>query len=175
MNAVTNPASDAARRLAVAAKVAGLSEADLALVRETAAPVVAAREAAAAAVYEHLLRIPETARWFLRGDGTPDEAALAERRRTLADWLGLVASGDLGDDTAVALVRIGRVHATSSATPAGPIPASLMVATIAFAQAAVAGVLRDALGPERAFDAAVAWNKLLMLHLDLILAAYGPS
>lgn len=172
MNPGTNAALDAAERLAVTARVAGFSEADAALVRETAAPVAAVREAAAAAVYDHLLSIPETARWFLRPDGTPDEDALAERRRTLADWLALVASADLSEDTARALVRIGRIHATSTATPAGPVSASLMIATIAFAQGAVAAVLRDALGPERALDAALAWNKLLALHLDLMLAGY---
>lgn len=175
VNVVTTPAPNAANRVALAAHVAGLSDADLALVRETAGPVAAVREAAAAAVYDHLLAIPETARWFLRPDGTPDEAALAQRRRTLADWLALVASADVSEDTAMALVRIGRVHATSSATPAGPVPASLMVATIAFAQAAVAGILRDALGPERALDASIAWNKLLLLHLDLMLAGYAAS
>lgn len=172
VNPVTTPAADAAERLAVTARVAGFSDADAALVRATAAPVAAIREAAAAAVYDHLLSIPETARWFLRPDGTHDERALAERRRTLADWLGLVASADLSEETARALVRIGRVHATSAGTPAGPIPVALMVATIAFAQAAVAGILREALGPERALDASIAWNKLFMLHLDLMLAGY---
>lgn len=173
MNPVTKREPDAAGRLALAARVAGFADADAALVRETAAPVAAAREAAAVAVYRHLLSIPETARWFLRPDGTPDEAALAERRRTLADWLVLAASADLSDDTARALVRIGRVHATSAATPAGPVPASLMVATVAFAQAAVTDILREALGSERALEASAAWNKLLMLHLGLMLSAYG--
>ncbi|HWQ29235.1 MAG TPA: protoglobin domain-containing protein [Dehalococcoidia bacterium] len=173
MNPVTTPAPDAAGRLALAVRVAGFSDADAALVRATAAPVAAVREAAAAAVYEHLLSIPETARWFLRPDGSPDERALGERRRTLADWLALVASADLSEETARALVRIGRVHATSTATPAGPIPAALLVATIAFTQAAVADVLRGALGPERVLDASIAWNKLLMLHLDLMLAGYA--
>ncbi|HXF51836.1 MAG TPA: protoglobin domain-containing protein [Dehalococcoidia bacterium] len=172
MNRPATAASRAAERLALAARVAGFSDADAALVRQTAAPVAAVREAAAAAVYDHLLSFPETARWFLRPDGAPDEDALAERRRTLADWLALVASADLSEDTARALVRIGRVHATSTATPAGPIPASLMVATIAFAQGAIAGVLREALGAERALEASVAWNKLLALHLDLMLAGY---
>lgn len=172
VNGPATTASSAGQRLALAARVAGFSDADAALVRETAAPVAAVRETAAAAVYDHLLSIPETARWFLRPDGTPDEDALAERRRTLADWLALVASANLNDDTARALVRIGRVHATSSATPPGPIPASLMVATIAFAQGAIADVLRDALGLERALEASVAWNKLLALHLDLMLAGY---
>ncbi len=172
VNIITDAANGPGRRLVLAARVAGFSEADAALVRETAGPVAAVRDAAAAAVYEHLLAIPETARWFLRPDGTIDEVALAERRRTLADWLGLVASADLGDDTAHALVRIGRVHAASTATAAGPIPASLMVATVAFAQAAIAGVLLDALGAERAARASIAWSKVLMLHLNLMLAAY---
>jgi hypothetical protein len=173
VSSVTN--SDAAPRLDVAARVAGFSAVDAALVRETAGPVAAGCQAAAAAVYDHLLAIPETARWFLRPDGTPDEAALAQRRRTLADWLALVASADLSEETARALVRIGSVHATSAATPAGPIPASFMVATVAFAQGAIAAILRDALEPERAFEASLAWNRLLMLHLDLLLAGYEVS
>ena len=40
-------------------------------------------------------------------------------------------------------------------------------------QTALAGIFRDELGdPARALAAAVAWNKLLLLHLNVLLIGY---
>jgi hypothetical protein len=40
-------------------------------------------------------------------------------------------------------------------------------------QTALAGIFRDELGdPQKALEAAVAWNKLLLLHLNVLLIGY---
>ena len=48
-----------------------------------------------------------------------------------------------------------------------------MVGTISFVQTALADVLRQELAdPEEALRAATAWNKMLMVQLDILLAGY---
>jgi hypothetical protein len=48
-----------------------------------------------------------------------------------------------------------------------------MVAAMSLTQTALAGIFRDELGdPARALAAAVAWNKLLLLHLNVLLIGY---
>ena len=44
---------------------------------------------------------------------------------------------------------------------------------MSLAQTAVAGVLQDELGdPREALEAAIAWNKLLLVHLNVLLLGY---
>ena len=55
----------------------------------------------------------------------------------------------------------------------GSIPSRFMVGTISFVQTALADVLRQELAdPEEALRAATAWNKMLMVQLDILLAGY---
>jgi hypothetical protein len=48
-----------------------------------------------------------------------------------------------------------------------------MVAAMSLTQTALARIFRDELGdPAAALEAAVAWNKLLLLHLNVLLIGY---
>src|SRR5438477_574696 len=65
----------------------GFGEADAATVRESA-PVVLEREAElTGALYEHFLKFPESARFFLGPDGAPDAARIERRKHSLGRWL----------------------------------------------------------------------------------------
>ena len=48
-----------------------------------------------------------------------------------------------------------------------------MVATMSVAQSALAGILRAEMPLEAALDASVAWNKLLLIHLNVFLIGYS--
>ena len=54
-----------------------LSDADVATIRRTAPVILQHEQALTSALYEHFLKFPATARFFLKEDGTPD--ALAAR------------------------------------------------------------------------------------------------
>ena len=55
----------------------------------------------------------------------------------------------------------------------GSIPARFMIGTMSFAQTAIASVLSQDMGdPARVLQASMAWNKVLMLQLDVLLAGY---
>jgi len=75
------PATDMPRFVRELAEFVGFDDADAATVRRTA-PLVLAREAAlTAALYEHFLAFPASARFFLDPDGEPDRVRI-ERRAT---------------------------------------------------------------------------------------------
>src|SRR5439155_2595437 len=81
------PATDMPRYVRELCDFVGFGEADAALVRATA-PVVLEREAElTTALYDHFLKFPESARFFLGADGAPDAARLERRKHSLGRWL----------------------------------------------------------------------------------------
>jgi hypothetical protein len=125
------------------------------------------------ALYEHFLRFPATARFFLAADGTPDRTRIERRKHSLARWLKETAEAAITHDFAYYLLMIGISHSHRDHGPGGKIPPQFMVAAMSLTQTALAGIFRDELGdPARALAAAVAWNKLLLLHLNVLLIGY---
>ena len=79
----------------------------------------------------------------------------------------------LTHDFAYYLLGVGISHSHREYGPGGKIPPHLMVATMSITQSALAGVLRAELASaEAALEAAVAWNKLLLIHLNAFLVGY---
>jgi hypothetical protein len=71
------------------------------------------------------------------------------------------------------LLAVGLSHSHRSFGPGGKIPPHLMVGAISLAQSAFARIFQEELGdlPE-AFEASIAWNKLLLIHLNVLLVGY---
>ena len=81
------PATDMPRFLRELAEFVGLTDADAAAIRQSAPHVLAREAALTAALYEHFLKFPATARFFLGEDGKPDQTRIERRRHSLARWL----------------------------------------------------------------------------------------
>jgi hypothetical protein len=152
---------------------ADLGEADLAVIRESA-PVVRRHEAAlAAALYEHFLRFPEAARFFLGEDGSPDAARLERRKHSLGRWLRETAEAATSREFAYYLLAVALSHSHRAPASGGRIPPRLMVGAISLAQTALADVFeRELADPRAALAATVAWNKVLLVHLNVFLLGY---
>lgn len=167
------PATDMPRFVRELMDFVGFDAAAEATVRATA-PVVLAREAElTAALYDHFLRFPESARFFLDDAGAPDVARLERRKHSLARWLREAADASAAHDAAYYLLMVGLSHG-HRAGAGGAVPPHLVVNAISLAQTALAGVFASALDPARAVEASVAWNKLLLVHLNVFLLAYLP-
>jgi protoglobin len=152
-----------------------LSEADVATIRRTA-PVVLAREAVFTdALYEHFLRFPATAQFFLGEDGEPDPARLARRKHTLARWLRETAAVATTPEFSYYLLAVGLSHSHRAQGPGGAVPPHFVVGAMSLAQTALARLFRAELGdPRAALDASLAWNKLLLVQLTVLLLGYLP-
>ena len=169
------PATDMPRFVRELMDFVGFGEPDAALVRATA-PVVLAHEAEfTAALYEHFLKFPESAKFFLAPDGTPDAARLERRKHSLARWLRETAQAAVTHESSYYLLAIGLSHSHRATGPGGVVPAHLMVNAMSLAQTALAGLFAETLGDaRRALEASVAWNKLLLVHLNILLLGYLP-
>ena len=167
------PGADLERYLRELAEFVGLGEADTAIIRASAPAVLKHEVALTSALYDHFLRFPATARFFLGPDGAPDRTRIERRKHSLARWLKETAEAALTHDFAYYLLSIGLSHSHRDYGPGGKIPPQFMVAAMSLTQTALAGIFREELGdPERALAAAVAWNKLLLLHLNVLLIGY---
>jgi hypothetical protein len=151
----------------------GLTEADLAVVRRSAPALLKHEHAITEALYEHFLKFPPAARFFLLPDGTPDQPRLERRKHSLGRWLHETAAAAMSHDFLYSLLAIGLSHSHRSFGPGGEVPPHLIVGAISLAQSAFARILREELGElTEAFEASLAWNKLLLIHLNVLLIGY---
>lgn len=162
-------------RMRQMADFVGLTDADLALIRASAPALLPRADALAAAVYERFLAYPATARYFLHRDGAVNETRLARRKHSLARWLRNSIEFQIDDQFPVFLLAVGVVH-SNPPLPAGrhgSVPARFMTGTISFIQSEISAALAQEISdPALAMQTAIAWNKMLMLQLDVLLAGY---
>jgi hypothetical protein len=151
----------------------GLDEADLAVIRRSAPVLLKHEDAITDALYEHFLKFPAAARFFLLPDGTPDQSRLERRKHSLGRWLHETAEAAMGHDFLYYLLAVGLSHSHRSFGPGGKVPPHLMVGAISLAQSAFARILQEELSElAEAFKASLAWNKLLLIHLNVLLIGY---
>jgi hypothetical protein len=169
------PATDMPRYVRELCEFVGFDAAAAETVRATA-PLVLEREAAlTTALYDHFLKFPESARFFLGPDGTPDTARLERRKHSLGRWLRETAQAAIDRQSAYYLLNTGLAHSHRPTGPGGVVPGHLMVNAIGLAQSALAEVFASTLPPGRALAASIAWNRLLIVHLNVFLLGYLPA
>jgi len=72
------------------------------------------------------------------------------------------------------LLNVGLAHSYRAHGPGGPIPPHLMIGAMSLAQTALAAVFEGELERSNAAEASAAWNKLLGVHLSVLLLGYLP-
>ena len=152
-----------------------LDDDDVAAIRRTA-PVVLAHEAAfTEALYEHFLKFPATAQFFLGEDGEPDMARLERRKHSLGRWLRETAEVATTQEFSYYLLSVGLSHSHRAHGRGGAVPPHFVVGAMSLAQTALARLFGETLGdPRAALTASLAWNKLLLVHLSVLLLGYVP-
>ena len=169
------PATDMPRFMRELMDFVGFDERDAATVRASAPAVLARETVFTTALYEHFLKFPDSARFFLGADGAPDAARLERRKHSLGRWLHETAQAAVTHESAYYLLAVGLSHSHRATGPGGVVPLHLMVNAISLAQTALAQVFAEALGDARdALAASIAWNKLLCVHLNVLLLGYTP-
>jgi hypothetical protein len=150
-----------------------LSDADVVTIRRTAPVILRHEQALTAALYEHFLKFPATARFFLKDDGTPDAQRLERRKHSLGRWLRETAEVAMTHDFVYHLLAVSLSHSHRAFGPGGKVPPQFMVGAMSMAQTAFARLLQAECGDlHEAFEASLAWNKLLLVHLNVLLLGY---
>jgi hypothetical protein len=168
-----HPGADMERFVREQMAFMGLAETDIEAIRRTA-PLVLKHEAAiTTALYDHFLKFPETRKFFVGEDGEPDLTRIERRKHSLGRWLRETAEVAMTHGFVYYLLAIALSHSHREYGPGGKIPSEFMVGAMSLAQTAIAGVLRDELAdPLQALEASIAWNKLLLVHLNVLLLGY---
>jgi len=115
---------------------------------------------------ESVLYIDDSDRKHIRAFDVRADGGLSNGR-VLLD----MASSDPGVPDGLKVDLQGNVFSTG---PGGVVPAHLVVNAISLAQTVLAGVFAQALAPAQALEASVAWNKLLIVQLNVFLLGYLP-
>ena len=162
-------------RMKEVADFVGLDQAELDVIESTRNLVLAKGEEITAAVYDHFLKFPETRRFFLEEGGKVDEQKLDRRKHSLLRWLTGSISFKIDEDYPIRLLATGIVHShpPSHRAHLGSIPSRFMVGSMSYIQTELARIFQEEIeDPQEVMRASVAWNKLMMVQLDILQAGY---
>ena len=169
------PGTDMPRFIREMMEFVGIGEPDVAAIRSSARVVLRHADELTAALYEHFLAFPRSARFFLRDDGSVDTERIERRKHSLTRWLRETAEVATTQEFSYYLLAVAISHSNRAADrPGGVIAPHLMVGAMSLAESALAGAFAADLPPEEATAASLAWNKLLMVHLSVLLLGYLP-
>ncbi|MDH3676007.1 MAG: protoglobin domain-containing protein [Anaerolineae bacterium] len=151
-----------------------LGQADLEAMLETIEVLLQRGHELVVGNYDYLLRNHETAA-ILGWERGADPEHLAERRRFFAVWLARTLGLDFSDDFARYLFRAGQLHAGH-----GPrqthVPELYVTGAISLVNATFARFLSEDMPGSAVVPAALAgWNKVLSLHLQMMLSGYRSA
>ena len=151
----------------------GFGTEELALVTDTGPILLEKASELTSAVYDHFLVFPETRRYFVTRSGDVDEERIERRKHSLARWLEntIKAEGDL--PMYLLAIAVVHSHPPTNRSNLGSIPSRFMIGTVSLVQTAISNVLaKEIMDPAVATQASIAWNKLLIAQLDILLAGY---
>jgi protoglobin len=168
-----HPGSDMERFVREQIAFVGLDDAEIALIRRTAPRVLAHEAELTTALYDHFLEFPATAQFFLHEDGSLDRERIERRKHSLGRWLKETAEVAISEGFVYYLLGVALSHSHREHGPGGKIPPQFMVGAMSLTQTALAGVFASELAdPREALQASTAWNKLLLVHLNVLLLGY---
>lgn len=168
------PATDMPRFVREMLEFVGFADADADAVRASAPLVLPHVDRLTAALYDHFLVFPRSARFFLRDDGGVDTVRIERRKHSLGRWLRETAELALTPEFSYYLLTIALAHSHRPHGPGGAIPPHLMVGAISLLQTELPRIFDDGLAAGAATAASTAWNKLLMVQLSVLLLGYLP-
>jgi hypothetical protein len=168
------PASDMPRFVREMLEFVGFCDVDADAIRGSAPLVLPHVDRLTAALYDHFLVFPRSARFFLRDDGGVDTARVERRKHSLGRWLRETAELAITPEFSYYLLTIALAHSHRPHGPGGAIPAHLMVGAISLLQTELPRIFMADLEPDPAAAASTAWNKLLMVQLSVLLLGYLP-
>jgi nitrite reductase/ring-hydroxylating ferredoxin subunit/hemoglobin-like flavoprotein len=177
---VTQPpvSPHAGRYFRAMAEFVGFDPSDIDAIRQSAPVIEKNMPEIVGSFYAHLLRYPPTRKFFLKKDGAIDQEYLELRMRHLTAFWLRTATGVYDDEYACYLEYVGRAHTARGANPGIYIAERYVIGQVGFIQHAISTILIkelrevDATLAERAVEA---WDKLLMVILEMLTRAYDDE
>jgi hemoglobin-like flavoprotein len=151
----------------------GLSEEDRQLIKASAPLILAHADSMATYVYDSFLKYPKARQFFVTHDDKPDPVRIEANKQTMFSWLRATAAAPLNEGFIRYLAAISQMHVNIPIHRPGlsAVPPRYVIGTIAYYQATIAALLQQHLpDASLASRTSIAWNKWLMIGLELLLA-----
>jgi hypothetical protein len=128
-------------------------------------------------IYDHLLAFDDTRRILTGPSGEVDPRYIAIRKEHLTEWLLALIGGTDRRRLATYLSLVALRHTHADGAPDRVVPPRYIVALTSFIQTAVWSALFDLLPGQtgRIRRIGLAWNKMLIIQLELFLKVIGPK
>lgn len=171
-------AEDSGRYFKYMADFVGLSSADTDAIKRSAPIIEKHLPEIVAKFYAHLLRYPPTRKFFLKKNGSVDQEYVELRMRHLTNFWLRTATGVYDEDYARYVDYVGRAHTSHGADPAIYIAERYVIGQVGFMQHAISDALTRELrhvDEDSETQAIEAWDKLMMVILEMLSRAYGTE
>lgn len=169
-------AADAGRYFQFMAEFISFTAEDAATIRETRFIIEKYIPSIVAGFYAQLLRYPATRRQFSKKDGRIDQEYLEMRMQHQASFWRRTAAGVYDEDYARFVDYVGRAHTSQGADPKIYIPERYVMGMVSFVEQKIGEALAAELHEldlELELRGVKAWNKLLMVLLEMFSRPYG--
>lgn len=170
--------ADAGRYFNYMADFVGLSDQDLEAIKGTRFILEKHIPAIVARFYAQLLRYPATRQFFLKKDGSVNQAYLQMRMQHQVNFWRRTASTEFTEDYARFLDYVGRAHTSQGADPNIYIPARYVIGMVGFVQNDLLAALHQELheiDPDLEARATRGWSNLLTVLLEMLTRAYSQE
>jgi hemoglobin-like flavoprotein len=162
-------------RFAEMIDLVGLSEADRQLIKASSPLIMSHAGRLNDIVYEQLLQHPQSRKFFVTADDKPDAKRIEDNKQTMITWLRATATANLNEGFVRYLAGVSQMHRNIPIhrPHLSPVAPRYIIGTISFYQTAIADILYQQMAdPALAARTSMAWNKWLMVGLELLLAGY---
>jgi 3-phenylpropionate/trans-cinnamate dioxygenase ferredoxin subunit len=169
-------AEDAGRYFQYMADFVGLSKEDVSAIQQTASIIEHHLPKIVSKFYSHLLRYPPTRKFFLKKDGSIDQEYVELRMRHLTNFWLHASKGNFDDEFARYVDYVGRAHTSHGADPKIYIAERYVIGQVGFMQHAISEAITNDLrhvNEELELAANEAWDRLMMVILEMLARAYG--
>jgi len=153
----------------------GLTDEDRKLIKDSGPLIVAQARPLNDFFYDSLLKYPEARKFFVTAADEPDEKRIEDNKKTMISWLRASATAPTNEGFIRFLVGISQMHENTPVhrPELSPVAPRYIIGTISFYQTAIADILLEKIpNANLAIRTSQAWNKWLMVMLELLLANY---
>lgn len=166
---------DWSARFAEMVEFVGLTTEERLLIKDSSPIVMAHVRRINDWVYDNILKFPQARKFFVTKDDKPDDKRIEDNKQTMITWLRASAAAPTNDGFVRYLVAISQMHKNlpGHRPHLSPVAPRYIIGTLSYYQTVIAEILqRDMADHALATRTSIAWNKWLMVGLELLLADY---
>ncbi len=156
-------------------KFVGMTEEERHLIKTSSALIMQHARHLTDVIYDQFLEYPKTRQYFVTDDDQPDTKRIEANKQTVISWLRATASAPTNEGFVRYLAGVSQMHLNTPLHRPGldAVAPRYIVGTISYYQTAIAQLLHDNLpDADLASRTSIAWNKWLMIGLDMQLLHY---